>query len=111
VDSSADNDDDVDNNDDDRRAFQDINRGWPVEAHYMPIRRDARNLSIMQQPLPMKKMIRAAVNQVTELFYLILHTLLPNSWSSTLSIVMFLSSVPSASSTLKSPKGLKQMMS
>ena len=69
MDSSADNDDDSDdNNDDDRRAFQDINRGWPVEAHYTPIRRDARNLSIMKQPQPMKRMIRAAVNQVTEHF-------------------------------------------
>ena len=69
VDGSADNDDDDDdNNDNDRRAFQDINRGWPVEAHYTPIRRDARNLSIMKQPQPMKKMIRAAVNQVTEHF-------------------------------------------
>jgi hypothetical protein len=69
MDGSADNDDDSDdNNDDDRRAFQDVNRGWPVEAHYTPIRRDARNLSIMKQPQPMKKMIRAAVNQVTERF-------------------------------------------
>jgi hypothetical protein len=74
VDGSADNDDDGDddgdndNNDDDRRAFQDVNRGWPVEAHYTPIRRDARNLSIMKQPQPMKRMIRAAVNKVTEHF-------------------------------------------
>ena len=39
-----------------------------MEAHYTPIRRDARNLSIMKQPPPMKRMIRAAVNQVTEHF-------------------------------------------
>ena len=70
MDGSADNDDDNDddNNDDDRRAFQDVNRGWPVEAHYTPIRRDARNLSIMKQPQPMKRMICAAVSQVTEHF-------------------------------------------
>ncbi|KAF8804251.1 hypothetical protein BYT27DRAFT_7301508 [Phlegmacium glaucopus] len=46
----------------------DVNRGWPVEAHYMPIRWDARNLSIMKQPQPMKRMIHTAVNQVTEHF-------------------------------------------
>ena len=69
MDGSADNNDnDDDNNDGDHRAFQDVNKGWPVEAHYMPIRRDARNLSIMKQPQPMKRMICAAVNQVTERF-------------------------------------------
>ena len=69
MDGSADNNDNEDdNNDGDRRAFQDVNKGWPVEAHYTPIRRDARNLSIMKQPQPMKRMIRAAVNQVTERF-------------------------------------------
>ena len=69
MDGSADNDDDDDdNNDNDHRAFQDINRGWPVEAHYTPICRDACNLSIMKQPQPMKRMIRAAVNQFTEHF-------------------------------------------
>jgi len=70
VDGSADNDDnDNDNdNDDNSRAFKDVNGGWPAEAHYTPICRDARNLSIMKQPQPMKRMIRAAVNQVTELF-------------------------------------------
>ena len=64
MDGSADNDD----HDHDHRACQDVNRGWPVEAHYTPIRQDARNLSIMKQPPPMKRMIRAAVNQVTEHF-------------------------------------------
>ena len=68
VDGSANDDNDNDNNDDDRQAFQDVNRGWPVEAHYTPIRRDAHNLSIMKQPQPMKRMIRTAVNQVTECF-------------------------------------------
>ena len=68
MDGSADNGDDDNNNDIDRRAFQDVNRGWPVEAHYTPICRDARNLSIMKQPHFMKRMIRAAVNQVTEIF-------------------------------------------
>lgn len=66
MDGSADNDDDDD--DDKSRAFKDVNKGWPAEAHYTPICRDARNLSIMKQPQPMKGMIRAAVNQVTELF-------------------------------------------
>ncbi|KAF8811591.1 hypothetical protein BYT27DRAFT_7062984, partial [Phlegmacium glaucopus] len=46
----------------------DVNRGWPVEAHYTPIRRDTHNLSIMKQPQPMKRMIRSAVNRVTEHF-------------------------------------------
>ena len=36
----------------------------------------------MRQPQPMKRMIHAVVNQVTKLFYLILHTLaLLNKWS------------------------------
>ena len=39
-----------------------------MEAHYTPIRQDAHNLSIMKQPQPMKRMICAAVNQVTEHF-------------------------------------------
>ena len=69
MDSSTDNDDDSNNNnDDDCWAFQDVNKGWPVEAHYTSIRRDAHNLSIMKQPQPMKRMIHATVNQVTEHF-------------------------------------------
>ena len=109
MDSSANNDDnDNDNNDNDRQAFQDINRGWPVEAHYMPIFWDAHNLSIMIQPQPMKKMICTMVNQVTK------HFSFDSAYPSTAKQVefetfhhMFLSSVQSTSSTLKSSKGLK----
>ena len=68
MDGSADNGYNDNNNDIDRQAFQDVNRGWPVKAHYTPIRHDARNLGIMKQPHFMKRMIRAAVNQVTNFF-------------------------------------------
>ena len=44
---------------------QHVNRGWPEEAHYVPVLPNARNISIREQPLPMKRMIRAAVSQIT----------------------------------------------
>ncbi|KIM35376.1 hypothetical protein M413DRAFT_14555 [Hebeloma cylindrosporum] len=44
---------------------RDVNHGWPEEAHYTPVLPKARNLSIREQPLPMRKMIRAAVNHIS----------------------------------------------
>jgi hypothetical protein len=44
---------------------QDVNRGWPEEAHYTPVLRNARNISIREQPFPMRRMIRAAVSHIT----------------------------------------------
>ncbi|KJA13074.1 hypothetical protein HYPSUDRAFT_209477 [Hypholoma sublateritium FD-334 SS-4] len=42
-----------------------VNINWPEEAHYTPVAPGARNLSIKDQPLPMRRMIRASVNHVT----------------------------------------------
>ena len=52
--------------DDDRQdRHQDVNHGWPDEAHYTPVLPNARNISIREQPLPMRRMIRAAVSHIT----------------------------------------------
>ncbi|KJA13115.1 hypothetical protein HYPSUDRAFT_209810 [Hypholoma sublateritium FD-334 SS-4] len=45
-----------------------VNINWPEEAHYTPVVPGARNLSIKDQPLPMKRMIHASVNHVTDHF-------------------------------------------
>jgi hypothetical protein len=44
---------------------RDVNHGWPEEAHYMPVLPNARNISIREQPSPMRRLIRAAVNHIT----------------------------------------------
>lgn len=44
---------------------QDVNYGWPKEAHYTPVLPNARNLSIREQPLPMRRTIRAAVSHIS----------------------------------------------
>jgi hypothetical protein len=44
---------------------QNVNYGWPEEAHYMPVLPNARNISIREQPIPMRRMIRATVSHVT----------------------------------------------
>lgn len=43
----------------------DVNAGWSAEAHYTPVATNSRNMSIRDQPGPMKKMLRGAVHQVT----------------------------------------------
>ncbi|KAF8806346.1 hypothetical protein BYT27DRAFT_7103187, partial [Phlegmacium glaucopus] len=43
----------------------DVNRRWPEEAHYTPVLPNARNLSIREQPLPMRRVICAAVSYVS----------------------------------------------
>lgn len=58
----------MESSDDDSRQnrdLQDVNRGWPEEAHYVPVLPNARNLSIREQPLPMRRVIRAAVSHVS----------------------------------------------
>jgi hypothetical protein len=50
--------------DDDKH--QNVNDGWPEEAHYTPVLPNARNISIREQPLPMRRMIRATVGHVTK---------------------------------------------
>ena len=44
---------------------QDINHRWPNEAHYTPVLPNTRNISIREQPLPMRRMIHAAVSHIT----------------------------------------------
>jgi hypothetical protein len=51
--------------DDEGSWSRDVNGEWPVEAHYVPVLPNARNLSIREQPPPMRRMIRAAVTRVT----------------------------------------------
>ena len=46
-------------------GYQDVNQGWPSEAHYVPVLPNAHNLSIREQPQPMRRMIRAAVSHVS----------------------------------------------
>ena len=50
---------------DNRHKDQDINSGWPKEAHYVPVLPHSRSLSIREQPLPMRSMIRVAVARAT----------------------------------------------
>ncbi|KAF8814198.1 hypothetical protein BYT27DRAFT_7266604 [Phlegmacium glaucopus] len=45
--------------------YQDVNLRWPDEAHYTPVLPKARNLSIREQPLPMRRIICAAFTLVT----------------------------------------------
>jgi hypothetical protein len=54
--------------DDCHDKHQDVNHGWPEEAHYTPILPSARNISIREQPFPMRRMIRAAVSHITNSF-------------------------------------------
>ncbi|KJA19342.1 hypothetical protein HYPSUDRAFT_143866 [Hypholoma sublateritium FD-334 SS-4] len=42
-----------------------VNNNWPEEAHYTPVAPGARNISIKDQPTPMRRMIRTSVNDVT----------------------------------------------
>lgn len=51
--------------DNDRTSEHHVNTDWPEEAHYTPVAPGARNLSIKDQPLPMRRTIRASVNHVT----------------------------------------------
>ena len=44
---------------------RDVNHGWPEEAHYTPVLPNARNISIREQPFPMRRLIRAAVSHIT----------------------------------------------
>lgn len=49
----------------DNLKHQDVNHGWPEEAHYTPVLPNARNISIREQPIPMGRMIRATVSHIT----------------------------------------------
>lgn len=55
----------MESDDDCHDNHQDVNHGWPEEAHYTPVHPNTRNISIREQPLPMKRMIRAAVSHIT----------------------------------------------
>ncbi|KAF8812009.1 hypothetical protein BYT27DRAFT_7088331 [Phlegmacium glaucopus] len=56
---------DESSNDDGHCKHQDVNLRWPKEAHYTPVLPKAHNISIREQPLPMRRMIRAAFTLVT----------------------------------------------
>ena len=58
----------MESDDDCHDNHQDVNNGWSKEAHYTPTLPNARNISIKEQPLPMRKTIRAAVNYITNSF-------------------------------------------
>jgi hypothetical protein len=55
----------MESDDDHDDKHQDVNHGWPEEAHYTPVLPNARNISIREQPIPMRRTIRAAVSHVT----------------------------------------------
>lgn len=42
-----------------------VNATWPVEAHYTPIAPGGRTFSVLAQPEPLKKTLRAAIRWVT----------------------------------------------
>ena len=43
---------------------EDVNTNWPTEAHYTPLQPGSRVLSVLSQPEPMKKTLRAAFRRV-----------------------------------------------
>jgi hypothetical protein len=55
----------MESDDDCDDKLQDVNHRWPEEAHYTPVLPNARNISIREQPVPMRRMIRAAVSHIT----------------------------------------------
>ena len=54
-----------DSEDENRYNHQKVNLQWHEEAHYVPVLPNSHNLSIREQPLPMRRMICASVTLVT----------------------------------------------
>lgn len=47
------------------RHKESVNVTWPTEAHYTPIAPGCRSFSVLAQPEPLKKTLRAAIRCVT----------------------------------------------
>jgi len=45
----------------DKHSYELVNKGWPAEAHYIPVVAGARTLGVTLQPPPLKRTFKNAI--------------------------------------------------